>query len=234
MSRKLLKLGAIGASTLLAYKQLQTSYQPKFPQFLHLRAEELSAVQHSSHGTDQCILVIGTTGTGKSSTISKCTGQSVEVSDRADSVTRKCQIFADLNKSSQPVWIDTVGYDDTTRLDDEESFKSVLKFIQQENLLKIKAIIWTILPQERKDARLQVTGVVRTVTVETIIIVITETGGVHQPVQRGGDLEQRHHRRQAAGQLQSGEILSGGGRGGQGLEWRRWQDNTEAGLHLPG
>ena len=111
-----------------------------------------------SHGTDQCILVIGTTGTGKSSTISKCTGQSVEVSDRADSVTRKCQIFADLKKSSQPVWIDTVGYDDTTRLDDEESFKRVLKFIQEENLLKIKAIIWTILPQERKDARLQVSA----------------------------------------------------------------------------
>ena len=155
MSRKLLKLGAIGASTILAYKHInvQSSCQPKFPQ---LRAEELRNPK-PSHGTDQCILVIGTTGTGKSSTISKCTGQSVEVSDRADSLTRKCQIFADLTKPSQPVWIDTVGYDDTSRLDDEESFKNVLKFIQEENLLKIKAIIWTILPQERKDARLQVT-----------------------------------------------------------------------------
>ena len=160
MSRKLLKLGAIGASSILGYKHVQSSkYQPKFPQFL--LAEELcnggGGKKLGHHGTDQCILVIGTTGTGKSSTISKCTGQSVEVSDRADSVTRKCQIFSDLNKSSRPVWIDTVGYDDTTRLDDEESFKSVLKFIQEENLLKIKAIIWTILPQERKDARLQVT-----------------------------------------------------------------------------
>ena len=157
MSRKLLKLGAIGVSSMLAYKQVQSSkYQPKFTQFL--LAEELSGGggKKLSHGTDQCILVIGTTGTGKSSTISKCTGQSLEVSDRADSVTRKCQIFSDLNTSSRPVWIDTVGYDDTNRLDDEESFKSVLKFIQEENLLKIKAIIWTILPQERKDARLQV------------------------------------------------------------------------------
>ena len=159
ISRKLLKLGAIGASTVLALKHVESSHQPKFPKFL--RAEELTSGGGGggpklSHGTDQCILVIGTTGTGKSSTISKCTGQSVEVSDRADSVTRKCQIFADLKKSSQPVWIDTVGYDDTTRLDDEESFKRVLKFIQEENLLKIKAIIWTILPQERKDARLQV------------------------------------------------------------------------------
>ena len=160
ISRKLLKLGAIGASSVLAFKHVESSYQPrKFPQFL--RAEELSGGgggQNLSHGTDQCILVIGTTGTGKSSTISKCTGQSVEVSDRADSVTRKCQIFADLKKPSRPVWIDTVGYDDTTRLDDEESFKRVLKFIQEENLLKIKAIIWTILPQERKDARLQVSA----------------------------------------------------------------------------
>ena len=158
MSRKLLKLGAIGASTFLALKHAEIiPYQPKFPQFL--RAEELNGGGKGGggHGTDQCILVIGTTGTGKSATISKCTGQTVEVSDQADSVTRKCQIFSDLKKSSRPVWIDTVGYDDTTRLDDEESFKSVLKFIQEENLLKIKAIIWTILPQERKDARLQVT-----------------------------------------------------------------------------
>ena len=159
MSRKLLKLGAIGASTFLTLKHAKSSYQPKFPQ--SLRAEELSSGGGGgpklSHGTDQCILVIGTTGTGKSATISKCTGQSVEVNDQADSVTRKCQIFSDLKKPSRPVWIDTVGYDDTTRVDDEESFKSVLKFIQEENLLKIKAIIWTILPQERKDARLQVT-----------------------------------------------------------------------------
>lgn len=151
MSRKLLKLGVFGAS-LFAFKhgEIASNAQSR----LAVRAEELRG-QKSKHGTDQCVLVIGTTGTGKSSTISKCTGQEVAVSNQALSVTKKCQIFPDLTKSSQPVWIDTVGYDDTNRVDDEESFKNVLKFIQEEKLLKIKAIIWTILPQERKDARLQ-------------------------------------------------------------------------------
>ena len=183
-----------------------------------------------SHGTDQCILVVGTTGSGKSSTISKCTGQPVEVSDQADSVTRKCQIFADLNKPSRPVWVDTVGYDDSTRLDDEESFKNVLKFIQEENLLKIKAIIWTILPQERKDARLQVKLIVWTIEAN---IVIPETGGVHRQVQRGGDLGKCHHRGQAAGKLQSGEILPGSGGGRQDVEWRPGSVGPETRLHLP-
>jgi len=104
---------------------------------------------------DECVLVVGTTGTGKSATIAKMTGQQVEVSSAAQSVTRKCEIFQDLGTPGSPVWIDTMGYDDTNRVDDEESFKEVLKFIQENHLCKVRAIVWTILPQERKDARLQ-------------------------------------------------------------------------------
>ena len=65
------------------------------------------------------------------------------------------EVTADLRSPGSPVWIDTVGYDDTNRVDDEESFKEVLKFIQENHLCKVRAIVWTILPQERKDARLQ-------------------------------------------------------------------------------
>ena len=101
-------------------------------------------------------LVIGTTGTGKSSTISKCTKQeNIEISNQAESVTKNCQIYPDHYDHSKPVWIDTVGYDDTNNIDDEETFKNILKFIQKQELNKVKAIIWTVLPQERKDARLQ-------------------------------------------------------------------------------
>ena len=53
------------------------------------------------------------------------------------------------------MWIDTVGYDDTAHLSDQESFQEVLKFIDDHNLRDVKAIVWTIMPQERKDARLQ-------------------------------------------------------------------------------
>ena len=100
--------------------------------------------------------VIGTTGTGKSSTISKCTKyENIEVSNQADSVTKHCQIYYDYDDPTKPVWIDTVGYDDTNNIDDEETFKNILKFIQEHELNKVRAIIWTVLPQERKDARLQ-------------------------------------------------------------------------------
>ena len=51
--------------------------------------------------------------------------------------------------------IDTVGYDDTNNLSDDESFKEVLRFIDDKNVRDIHAIIWTVMPQERMDARLQ-------------------------------------------------------------------------------
>jgi len=154
------KLGFLGASVVLFKNRKNVKPRPFGSSFL-LKAEEfkenkLIEPRHKTKFiTDQCILVVGTTGTGKSSTIAKLTKQNVLVGDRATSVTKQCEIFSDLNEESNPVWIDTVGYDDTSNVDDAESFKEVLKFIQEQRLLKIKAIVWTILPQERKDARLQ-------------------------------------------------------------------------------
>lgn len=48
----------------------------------------------------ECIIVVGTTGTGKSSTISKYTGRDVPVSSGAESQTRKCQIYTNLRSRS--------------------------------------------------------------------------------------------------------------------------------------
>ena len=56
---------------------------------------------------------------------------------------------------SEAVWIDTVGYDDTNRLSDQSSFQEVLRFLDDHDLRDVRAIIWTVMPQERKDARLQ-------------------------------------------------------------------------------
>ena len=39
------------------------------------------------------VLVVGSTGSGKSSTIAKCTGQAVKVGDHAQSVTRQCAVY---------------------------------------------------------------------------------------------------------------------------------------------
>ena len=39
------------------------------------------------------IILVGSTGTGKSSTIKKCTGQDVIVGDGYQSVTKFCEVF---------------------------------------------------------------------------------------------------------------------------------------------
>jgi len=103
----------------------------------------------------ECILVVGTTGSGKSSTIAKYTRQAVESSGEAESVTKFCRHYQDKDDPSKPVWIDTIGYDDTRNQEDSESFKDVLRYMSAHGLCSVRAIIWTVLPQERKDARLQ-------------------------------------------------------------------------------
>ena len=108
--------------------------------------------------TAECIIVVGTTGTGKSSTIAKYTGQTVRVSSGPESQTRHCEIFKnnrECDGSQDAVWIDTVGYDDTNRLSDQSSFQEVLRFLDDHDLRDVRAIVWTVMPQERKDARLQ-------------------------------------------------------------------------------
>ena len=107
--------------------------------------------------TAECVIVVGTTGTGKSSTIAKYTGQTVRVSSGPESQTRHCEIFKNNREGggNDAVWIDTVGYDDTNRLSDRSSFQEVLRFIDDHDLRDVRAIVWTVMPQERKDARLQ-------------------------------------------------------------------------------
>lgn len=100
----------------------------------------------------QCLIL---KGTGKSSTIAKYTGQDVAVSRGASSMTRHCEVYSNLRDPTEPVWIDTVGYDDSKNLRDEDSFREVLKFIDKHNVRDVHAIVWTVMPQERMDARLQ-------------------------------------------------------------------------------
>ena len=68
-------------------------------------------------------------------------------------MTRYCELYANLRNTSEPVWIDTVGYDDSKKLKDEDSFKEVLKFIDKHDVRDVHGIVWTVMPQERMDAR---------------------------------------------------------------------------------
>merc|ERR1711962_1792757 len=74
-----------------------------------------------------CILVVGSTGTGKSATIAKLTGQVVASNDGVSSVTKKCAIYRPARNNANSVFpdarnlffVDTVGWDDPEANDDE-------------------------------------------------------------------------------------------------------------------
>jgi hypothetical protein len=51
--------------------------------------------------------------------------------------------------NSCPVWVDTVGYDDTTNSNDADSFREVLHYLNAQNLTSVRAVVWTVLPQVR-------------------------------------------------------------------------------------
>ena len=42
---------------------------------------------------ESAVLVVGSTGTGKSSTIAKCTNQPIRIGDGYETVTRYCQVY---------------------------------------------------------------------------------------------------------------------------------------------
>ena len=50
-------------------------------------------------------------------------------------------------------WIDTVGLDDAN-FDDHETFKDILRFIDENYMTSVKAIIWNVNPNVRCDALL--------------------------------------------------------------------------------
>ena len=47
----------------------------------------------NSNNEKSAIILVGSTGTGKSSTISKCTGHAVKVGDGHQAVTRCCDVY---------------------------------------------------------------------------------------------------------------------------------------------
>ena len=50
-------------------------------------------------------------------------------------------------------WIDTIGLDDAY-FDDDDTFKDILRFIDDNYMTKVKAIIWTVHPNVRCDGLL--------------------------------------------------------------------------------
>lgn len=100
-----------------------------------------------------CIIVVGSTGTGKSSTVGKITGAKTKSGSGHERVTTQCEIHRSLSNDNEPVWVDTVGWDDA-ECEDDDTFKDILRFIDQYNITRVKAVIWNVVPNVRRDALL--------------------------------------------------------------------------------
>lgn len=102
--------------------------------------------------TKDCVMVVGTTGTGKSSTINLYTGckppQATSSGD--ESVQQKIEMVKDLNHPEGPPWIDNPGWQDIKKAD-SDIFKNMLRHLQNNKIKRIKAVIWNVFGQNRAD-----------------------------------------------------------------------------------
>jgi len=104
---------------------------------------------------DSCILVVGTTGTGKTSTVNIYTGNELTVGHSAHAETGATVTVEDKNHPGAPAWIDNPGWSDTEGRSDAIVFKDLLKHMQEHKLNKVAAVVWCVLPQIRMDSVLQ-------------------------------------------------------------------------------
>lgn len=106
-------------------------------------------------GQNSCVLLLGTTGAGKTSTLNIFTGNTLATGSDAQSVTDKTTMCPDHIHTTGPSWIDNPGWSDTTGRSDAELFKDLLWFLQDHKIYNILAVIWCVLPQPRMDSTLQ-------------------------------------------------------------------------------
>jgi len=104
---------------------------------------------------NSCILVVGTTGTGKTSTVNIYTGNNLKVGHSAHAETGETITVEDKNHPGAPAWIDNPGWSDTEGRSDAIVFKDLLKHMQTSKLHKVAAVVWCVLPQIRMDSVLQ-------------------------------------------------------------------------------
>ena len=122
---------------------------------------------------ESCIVLVGTTGTGKTSTLNIYTGNDMEVGEGAQSVTGTTVSVEDKIHVGGPRWIDNPGmsfqilvivlvkesylsgWSDSEGRSDNLVFKDLLRHMQVNHCYNMKAVVWCIMPTPRMDANLQ-------------------------------------------------------------------------------
>lgn len=102
-----------------------------------------------------CIVLVGTTGTGKTSALNIYTGNDLKVGEGAQSVTGTTMSVEDKIHPGGPKWIDNPGWSDSEGRSDNLVFKDLLRHMQDNQEYCVKAVVWCIMPTPRMDANLQ-------------------------------------------------------------------------------
>eukprot|EP01084_Bolivina_argentea_P238659 400945_1 len=109
----------------------------------HEWQETKSGDENKAQDSNCCVVVIGTTGVGKSSLIKLNCGDMVKASNSTKSCTKGCTIFTD-KQNNKINWMDTQGTDDNELKDDDEKvLKKAFKALYDQNITKIK-LIWIV------------------------------------------------------------------------------------------
>ena len=108
---------------------------------------------------NSCIIVVGTTGRGKTTTMNLYTGNTAETSNASHGTTRSNGVYKDLRPGHEgyPIWLDTIGLDEGgAELSNGDLIKQYLKTMQTHRIEKVHAIIWCITAESKVNIRLSV------------------------------------------------------------------------------
>ena len=105
--------------------------------------------------SSECVLVVGSTGAGKSTLISILTGQPVQTSNNANSTTKESETFQSCLVCPGMNFVDTRGFEDSEQESDDNIFLDMIRFLNDNNLARMKAVIWCVNPNSKCSATLQ-------------------------------------------------------------------------------
>ena len=106
---------------------------------------------------NSCVVLIGTAGNGKTTTMNIYAGTNDWTSSSADqgtttNVMRQDQLpeHQQERKAYYPAWLDTIGFDaPSNQKSNRELSKDYLKCIRDENIDWLHAVVWCIAPSIR-------------------------------------------------------------------------------------
>lgn len=106
---------------------------------------------HPAFRADSCIVVVGTTGRGKTTTMNLYTGNTAATKAASHGTTTANSIYRDLNHPHYPVWLDTVGLDEAdAETKNSDLVRSYLLKLQSAKVRWVHAVIWCVTPEDKK------------------------------------------------------------------------------------